>query len=101
MSVSVSFQELMEFSEWERGKWHQWLCDRGNAVLGAGPHGDGRFESVGDLVKHMFIAKSLTWIAFPIVPHCLLAAFCDFVAGEPSSEHSCPPNLPARTPLLQ
>ena len=59
MSVSVSFQELMEFTEWERGKWHQWLCDRGDAVLavGAGPHGDGRFESVGDLVKHIFIAE--------------------------------------------
>jgi uncharacterized damage-inducible protein DinB len=57
--VSVTLQELMDFTEWERGKWHQWLLERGDAVLaiGAGPHGDGRFESVGDLVKHIFIAE--------------------------------------------
>jgi uncharacterized damage-inducible protein DinB len=59
MSVGVSLQELMDFTEWERGKWHQWLSERGDSVLkiAAGPHGDGRFESVGDLVKHIFIAE--------------------------------------------
>src|SRR5262249_10414522 len=49
----------MEYTEWERGTWHAWLRERGAAPLriSAGPHGDGRFETVGDVVKHIFLAE--------------------------------------------
>lgn len=59
MSTSVSLNELMEYTDWERSKWCGSLRQRGDNVLAtsAGPHGDGRFQSVGDLVKHIFSAE--------------------------------------------
>jgi uncharacterized damage-inducible protein DinB len=59
MSVGVSLMELMEFTARERNKWFDWLRGRSDSILaiGVGPHGDGRFQSVGDLVKHIFIAE--------------------------------------------
>lgn len=59
MSMSLSLDELMEYTEWERSRWCDWLRQRGDHVLAisAGPHGDGRFQSVGDLVKHIFSAE--------------------------------------------
>jgi uncharacterized damage-inducible protein DinB len=59
MSASLSVTELIEYTDWERGKWHEWLRQRGDGVLAtsAGPHGDGRFQTVGDLVRHIFSAE--------------------------------------------
>jgi len=59
MSASLSVTELIEYTDWERGKWHEWLGQRGDGVLAtsAGPHGDGRFQTVGDLVRHIFSAE--------------------------------------------
>ena len=57
--MQISLNDLMAYTDWERRKWRQWLPQHGNQVLdlGAGPHGDGRFESVGDLVRHIFAAE--------------------------------------------
>jgi len=59
MPVSLSLNDLMEYTDWERGKWHDWLRQNGDEVLeiGAGPHGDGRFGKVGELVRHIFSAE--------------------------------------------
>jgi uncharacterized damage-inducible protein DinB len=59
MPFQLSLNDLMEYTEWERAKWHDWMRRHGDSVLGisAGPHGDGRFESVGDLVRHIFAAE--------------------------------------------
>jgi uncharacterized damage-inducible protein DinB len=59
MAVSVNLNELIEYTDWERGLWHDWLRKQGEQVLAikAGPHGDGRFESVGDLIRHIFSAE--------------------------------------------
>jgi uncharacterized damage-inducible protein DinB len=59
VSIGVSLIELIEFTEWERNKWRGWFRERGDSVLAisAGPHGDGRFQSIADLVKHIFIAE--------------------------------------------
>jgi uncharacterized damage-inducible protein DinB len=56
---SISLRELMEFTGWERNQWRERLSAHGDATLGTGvgAHGDGRFETVGDLVKHIFIAE--------------------------------------------
>jgi hypothetical protein len=45
MSTGLSLEELVEYSDWDRGKWHDWLRRRGDAALArsAGPNGDGRF----------------------------------------------------------
>ena len=57
--ASVGLSELIEFTGWERRQWRERLSAHGDAALGTGvgAHGDGRFETVGDLVKHIFIAE--------------------------------------------
>jgi len=59
MPVNLSLNDLMDYTDWERQKWRDWLRQHGDQVLkiSAGPHGDGRFETVGDLVRHMFSAE--------------------------------------------
>jgi uncharacterized damage-inducible protein DinB len=57
--ASIGLSELIEFTGWERDQWRERLSAHGNTALGTGvgAHGDGRFETVGDLVKHIFIAE--------------------------------------------
>lgn len=59
MGVSLSLDDLIAYTDWERGLWYEWLHKRGDKVLtiSAGPHGDGRFTTVGDLMKHIFSAE--------------------------------------------
>ncbi len=59
MGNDLSFDTLIEYTDWERQKWHERLQREGDGVLAlsAGPHGDGRFERVGDLVRHIFSAE--------------------------------------------
>jgi uncharacterized damage-inducible protein DinB len=59
MSPDLNFQDLIDYTEWERGKWFEWLRRRGDQVLqlSAGAHGDGRFETLGDLIRHIFSAE--------------------------------------------
>ena len=56
--LGLSFDDLLEYTDWQRGKWHAFF--RGNAdalTLSIGEHGDGRFTTVGDVVKHIFGAE--------------------------------------------
>jgi uncharacterized damage-inducible protein DinB len=57
--MNLTLEDLMDYTAWERQKWHDWLGQHGDEVLeiGAEPHGDGRFTTVGDLVRHMFSAE--------------------------------------------
>jgi uncharacterized damage-inducible protein DinB len=59
MPINLALDDLMEYTAWERQKWHAWLRQHGDEVLkiGAGAHGDGRFRTVGDLMRHMFSAE--------------------------------------------
>ncbi|MGA8034686.1 MAG: DinB family protein [Candidatus Acidiferrales bacterium] len=59
MSVGLSFTEFIEYTDWERDNWREWFQSRGDEILAtsAGPHGDGRFQSVGDVVRHIFSAE--------------------------------------------
>jgi uncharacterized damage-inducible protein DinB len=58
LSVGLSLIELMEFTEWERSKWYEWLQERRDTVLtiSTGPDSD-RLPNVGESVKHIFIAE--------------------------------------------
>ncbi len=60
MPVHVSVEDLIEYTDWERGKWRELLQSRGDRVLtfGVGANGDGRFQSVGDVVRHIFSAEA-------------------------------------------
>ena len=59
MSTNLNFSELIQYTDWERSKWYDWLLRRGDDVLttSAGPNGDGRFQSVGDVIRHIFSAE--------------------------------------------
>jgi uncharacterized damage-inducible protein DinB len=60
MSVALSLNELMDYTDWERQRWHAWFLEKGDEVLktSTGPHGDGRFPTVGEVVRHMFSAET-------------------------------------------
>ncbi|HEV2304811.1 MAG TPA: DinB family protein [Candidatus Acidoferrales bacterium] len=59
MPAGLSFNDLMDYTDWERRKWHERLRQRGDEVLkiSAGPNGDGRFSTVGHVIKHIFSAE--------------------------------------------
>jgi len=58
--LTLNFDDLIEYTDWERQKWLDWFRGRGDQVLkiSAGPHGDGRFATAGDLVRHIFSAET-------------------------------------------
>jgi hypothetical protein len=47
MSTNLSFNELIEYTDWQRAKWYDWLLMRGDDVLTTStePNGDGRFQA--------------------------------------------------------
>jgi uncharacterized damage-inducible protein DinB len=57
--LDLSLNHLIEYTDWERQKWRDWFAQHGDDVLkiSAGPHGDGRFLTMGDLVRHIFAAE--------------------------------------------
>ncbi len=59
MLVHLNLSDLLDYTDWERQKWHAWFLQHGADVLkiSAGPHGDGRFGAVGELVRHIFSAE--------------------------------------------
>ena len=59
MSIYLNLTDLIAYTDWERGKWHHWLLQHGAEVLkiSTGPHGDGRFANIGELVRHIFSAE--------------------------------------------
>lgn len=59
MAVGLSLNELIEYTDWERMKWQECLAKRGDPVLRtpAGPVGNNRFQTVGDLIRHIFSAE--------------------------------------------
>src|SRR5919197_2658397 len=59
MPVLLSVNDLLDSTEWERQRWHVWFGkqDASPLNISAGHHGDGRFETVGHLVRHIFSAE--------------------------------------------
>ena len=56
--LGLTFDDLIEYSEWQRRKWRAWFRERPEALaLSTGDHGDGRFATVGEVVKHIFGAE--------------------------------------------
>jgi uncharacterized damage-inducible protein DinB len=59
MALSIDLDDLLAYTDWQREKWHAFLrqYNEGALQLNAGPNGDGRFTTIGDLVKHIFSAE--------------------------------------------
>ena len=76
--LSLSLNDLIEYTDWERQKRYEWMRQQGDQVLkvSAGAHGD-RFETVGDLVKHIFSAEK---------------RYVERLAGRPMTDTASVPN---------
>ena len=57
--MEIQLNDLIDYTEWERGKWREFFLKHGDSILaiGVGPHRDGRFETIGDWVSHIFSAE--------------------------------------------
>jgi uncharacterized damage-inducible protein DinB len=59
MLSSLPIEDLLQYTEWQRTQWLDWLRAQPTPVLemSAGPSADGRFQKIGDLVRHIFSAE--------------------------------------------
>jgi uncharacterized damage-inducible protein DinB len=56
--VSLDLTVLLDYTDWERGTWRAWFGQYPHALtIGTGLHGDGRFEALGHVVRHIFSAE--------------------------------------------
>ena len=56
--MNIHVTDLMEYTEWERDKWRTFFQREAGAIeISLGPHGDGRFQQIGDWVRHIFSAE--------------------------------------------
>ena len=56
MSVNLLLAEPLEYTEWERGKWHEWFRSRGDPALKIDA-GASRLGSVGEPVRSISSAE--------------------------------------------
>lgn len=58
MTAADNLAVLMDYTEWERNKYREWLRQCGEAVLKTGTGANSeRFVTVGDIIKHIFSAE--------------------------------------------
>ena len=57
MSLSLSIDELLGYSDEERGKWEQWFAGQPPAALHAGVQRGARFTTVWSLIDHIFLVE--------------------------------------------
>jgi uncharacterized damage-inducible protein DinB len=55
----LNVDTFLDYTQWEREKWQGWFHQHGADVLNisAGLHGDGRFQTIGEVVRHIFSAE--------------------------------------------
>ncbi len=58
-AFAFDLSHLLAYTEWDRAQWESWFRAQGPAALavGLGPNGDGRNNTVGELVRHIFAAE--------------------------------------------
>jgi len=59
MSLTFGHETFLAYTAWQRQRWHAWFQTHGAAplALSTGPHGDGRFATIGTLILHIFSAE--------------------------------------------
>jgi uncharacterized damage-inducible protein DinB len=59
MTLTLNTQHLLDYTAWQREEWHAWFQREGASALSVttGPHGDGRIETIGALIRHIFSAE--------------------------------------------
>lgn len=57
MSMTLSIDELLGFTEGERTKWERWFQSQPPAALQATVQQEGRFRTVWQLMDHIFLVE--------------------------------------------
>jgi uncharacterized damage-inducible protein DinB len=59
MAFKFELAHLLDYTDWERSQWHAWFREQGPAALAVdlGPNRDGRINTIGELVRHIFAAE--------------------------------------------
>jgi uncharacterized damage-inducible protein DinB len=63
MTMNCGIDDLLAYSDWDRGQWQAWFGDQGADAARAlavdlGPHNDNpRVRNVGELIRHIFSAE--------------------------------------------
>ena len=59
MTFPFSLDDLLAYSDWDRARWRDWFMEKEPDVLsvGLGPNSDGRFNTIGELIRHIFSAE--------------------------------------------
>ena len=59
MTAGLALDEFLEYTDWEREKWEDWLGKQGDQVLetSTGPNCDERFKAIGEVIRHVFSAE--------------------------------------------
>jgi uncharacterized damage-inducible protein DinB len=56
MALSISFDELLRYTNAERDKWRRWLAEHPDA-MDARVQPGGRYPTVGKLIDHIFLVE--------------------------------------------
>jgi len=59
MSLTLDVRDLVGYTTWQRAVWRTWFDHKGPAPLAVttGEHGDGRFSTIGGLIRHIFSSE--------------------------------------------
>ena len=59
MTFTFELAHLLEYTDWERSQWRTGFREQGPAALAVdlGPNRDGRVNTIGELVRHIFSAE--------------------------------------------
>jgi uncharacterized damage-inducible protein DinB len=59
MAFTFELAHLLDYTDWERSQWRAWFLEHGPGALAVdlGPNGDGRINTIGELVRHIFSAE--------------------------------------------
>jgi uncharacterized damage-inducible protein DinB len=54
--MDIRVQELIDYTNWERGLWRSWFGAKGKAPLAVSTQGE-RLKNVADLIQHVFAVE--------------------------------------------
>src|SRR5712691_8207556 len=59
MAFNFELAHLLDYTDWERAQWHAWFREQGPGALAVdlGPNNNGRVNTIGELVRHIFSAE--------------------------------------------
>jgi uncharacterized damage-inducible protein DinB len=55
--VGISLNDLIEYTDWQRTQWRDFLLQHDLLHVSLGPNGDGRFQTIAELIRHIFSAE--------------------------------------------